>query len=113
MKIGFIGCHDISWHCLKAICYLLDSGDELVYAINYDNKRNKIISSYADFNYFEKKYSIPVHYVDDVNTGHGYDIINKVKLDILFIIGWHRIVSGDVLSLAKTTIGQLPLLYGK
>ena len=104
MKIGFIGCHEISWHCLKVVCHLMDCEDELLFAVNF-NKKDKAISSYIDFKYFEQNYGIPVHYVNDVNTSKGYEIICKYKLDILFIIGWHKIVSAEVLSLAKNTIG--------
>ena len=106
VKIGFIGCHKISWHCLKKICDLsLISNDTISIVFNYGSKNLKKYSAYSSFDTLQSEYNFPLHYVENVADDVNVKLLKKADLDILFIIGWHKIVPQNVLDSAKTKLG--------
>lgn len=106
VKIGFIGCHEISWHNLKKICDLSELYDDKISIVfNLDIKNCKKPSAYTDFNMLQEQYGFPLHYVSDVSNEKNIKKLQQAKLDVLFIIGWHRIVSQSVLDTAKIKLG--------
>jgi len=105
-NIGFIGCHEISGHCLQKICQLAQkSGDNVTIVFNLDENEAKKHSAYVDFNSLKNEFGFKLHYVDDVATNENITKLRNANLDILFIIGWHRIVPLSVLDTAKIRLG--------
>ena len=105
-KIGFIGCHEISWYCLRKICQLSKNlGDEVKIVFNLDPTLAQKHSAYVNFDTLQQQYNFELHYVDDVTNKQNIERLKKNDLDILFIIGWHRIVPHQVLDQAKITLG--------
>jgi methionyl-tRNA formyltransferase len=105
-NIGFIGCHEISWHCLKKICELSQKfNDSISIVMNYTPEKSGKYSAYTDFDTLKKQYNFPLFYVSDVSGEKELQLLKNAKLDVLFIIGWHRIVSSLVLTKAKINLG--------
>ena len=105
MKIGFIGCHEISWYCLKKICELSKKyGDTIAIVFNLDQEEAKKHSAYVDFDSLKEKFDFPLFYISRIDEKE-IQMIKKLDLDVLFIIGWHRIVSQKVLDQSKTNLG--------
>lgn len=105
-RIGFIGCHKISKHCLQKIAELSHKfEDELIVVFNLDPEKGSKHSAYADFTSLQQEFSFDLHYVSDVADEENIHILQNSKLDILFIIGWHKIVSQSVLNVAKLKLG--------
>jgi len=106
VKIGFIGCHEISLYCLKRICELSkDRGDNVSIVYNLTKEEGKKHSAYVDFDSLQKQFGFELHYVSNVSSEHSIELLKKSDLDVLFIIGWHRIVPQTVLDSAKVKLG--------
>lgn len=105
-RIGFIGCHEISWFCLKKICELVQEYDDnLVIVYNLNEEEGKKHSSYFKFDTLQKEFGFDLHYISNVTDSENLELIKNSKLDVLFIIGWHRIVPQAVLDTAKICLG--------
>jgi len=105
-RIGFIGCHEISKYCLRKIADLSNQyNDKLILSFNLKLEQGIKHSAYVDFNSLQKEFSFELHYVSDVSNEESIRILEKSKLDILFIIGWHKIVPQFVLNVAKLKLG--------
>ena len=106
VRIGFIGCHEISWHCLKKICELSAiSKDTVSIVFNYGSENLKKYSAYSSFDTLQEEYNFPLHYVENVANDENLDLLLKADLDVLFIIGWHKIVPQNVLDTGKIKLG--------
>jgi methionyl-tRNA formyltransferase len=106
VKIGFLGCHEISWHCLKKICELSHiSGDKVKIVFNINEEESKKHSAYVNFNSLKEMFGFNLHYITNISNEENLSMLIKNDLDILFIIGWHRIVPQKVLDSAKICLG--------
>ena len=105
-RIGFIGCHKISWYCLKKIAELSKKyGDELVVVFNLEKEKGIKYSSYVDFSSLQKDFNFNLIHVTKVSDSENLEILKNAKLDVLFIIGWHQIVPQTVLDSSKINLG--------
>ena len=106
VNVGFIGCHEISWYCLKKICELcLENEDELKIVFNLDVQEASKHSASVRFENLQTKYGFSLHNVSNVSNQENLDLLKNSNLDVLFIIGWHRIVPQEVLDTAPLRIG--------
>jgi methionyl-tRNA formyltransferase len=114
LRVGFIGSHILSWFCLKTIAELcLEYGDELKIVFNLEPNIGNNYSAYQDFNNLDSIY--PFEYIQ-TNDLDSYENIEKIKtynLDILFIIGWHKIVSRELINSATFCMGMHTSLLPK
>lgn len=105
-KIGFIGCMEISWHCLKKIAELAKKyGDELEIVFNLEQAKGLKYSSYSDFSSLQNDFNFNLIHVSKVSDPENLEILKNAKLDILFIIGWHQIVPQSVLDSSRIRLG--------
>jgi methionyl-tRNA formyltransferase len=105
-KIGFIGCHEISWHCLRKISQLSEQfGDEISIVFNLEPEKGLKYSAYVNFDSLKQEFNFDLQYVSNVSDENSLKLLNEKKLDILFIIGWHKIVPQTVLNSAKIQLG--------
>ncbi|MFY9300361.1 MAG: methionyl-tRNA formyltransferase [Candidatus Nitrosotenuis sp.] len=106
VRIGFIGCHQISWACLKKICQCsIKYGDEVVLAFDLELERAMKYSASVSLDDLSKEYGFQLFHVSNVADSENIELLKKANLDILFIIGWHRIVPQEVLDVAKIRLG--------
>ena len=106
VRIGFIGCHEISWFCLKKICELSSEyGDEVAIVFNLDETESKKHSAVINFDNLKNEFKFDLHYVKNIAESKNIKLLSESKLDVLFIIGWHRIVPKEVLDTASIKIG--------
>ena len=106
VRIGFIGCHEISWFCLKKICELsTNHDDKVVVAFNLDSKTASKHSASIRFENLQSEYNFLLYNVENITNNENLQLLKNSNLDILFIIGWHRIVPQEVLDTAKIRIG--------
>jgi len=91
---------------LKKICDLsLEYGDEVVLSFDLEETKSSKHSAPANFNLLQKKYGFLLFHIDNTSDLKSIQQLKKSNLDILFIIGWHRIVSQETLDTAKIVIG--------
>lgn len=105
-KIGFIGCHEISWHCLRKICELSKKHhDEIKIVFNLDSISAQKHSASANVDTLQHEYGFDLHNVSNITDEQNLSLLKNNDLDILFIIGWHRIVPQSVLDQAPIRLG--------
>lgn len=106
VRIGFIGCHEISWHCLKKICELSKQTQDTVCVVfNLNEDEASKHSATIDFSSLKNYFDFELHNVRNVADEENIEILSKHNLDLLFIIGWHRIVPQSVLDVSKIRLG--------
>ena len=106
VRIGFIGCHEISWFCLKKICQCsLKYRDKVVLAFDLEQENALKFSASASLDNLSKEYGFQLFHVANVANSDSIELLKKANLDILFVIGWHRIVPQEVLDVAKIRLG--------
>lgn len=114
LRVGFAGCHEISWHCLKAIAELCKlQGDELVAAFNLLPEKGAKYSAFVEFNSLAGEYAFPLHEVADLAAPEVVETLRSLKLDAFFIIGWHKIVPQQVIDCAPYCLGMHSSLLPK
>lgn len=106
MKVGFAGSHEISWHCLKVIADLCRaSGDEISVVMNLPAQAGAKHSAFVEFDDLESEYGFPQLKVTSLSAPEMLAHIRSFALDVLFIIGWHRIVPQEVIDSATYCLG--------
>ena len=104
MNISFIGCRNTT---KEIISRLLDSKIKIenLITINKKNLHKYHISGYKDLSKFCNKNKIKIHYVEKYNLKSEKDLnlFKKLNIDILFVLGWQRIIPESILKLL--TIG--------
>jgi methionyl-tRNA formyltransferase len=106
VQIGFVGCHEISWHCLNKICKLAKkTNDNISIVFNLSEEERKKHSAPTQFETIQREIGFPLYNVKNVAEQENIDLLKKANLDILFIIGWHRIVPQSVLDTAPIRLG--------
>lgn len=58
-------------------------------------------SAGADYRPVCERYGVPLHEVSDINSPEARKILFEVQPDVVFVIGWHQILRGETLRLAK------------
>ena len=106
IKIGFIGCHEVSFHCLKKICNLSNQSNDVV-SIVFDLLPEEASKHSASISLepLKNEFNFPLYHVKNITDPKNVSLLSKSNLDVLFIIGWHRIVPQSILDHATICIG--------
>ena len=114
MRVGFAGCHEISWRCLKAVAELCRAnGDELAGAFNLLPEKGVKYSGFVEFDSLASEHNFPLHKITNLADAPALDLLRSFKLDVFFIIGWHRIVPQEVIDAAPVCLGMHSSLLPK
>ena len=106
VNIGFIGCHEISFHCLKKICDLANKFDDKI-SLVFDLLPEEALKHSASISLesLQNEFNFPLYHIKNITDEKNMSLISNANLDVLFIIGWHRIVPQLVLDQAPICIG--------
>ncbi|WP_288235939.1 methionyl-tRNA formyltransferase [uncultured Prochlorococcus sp.] len=114
LKIGFAGSHILSWFCLKTISELCkEYGDSIKIVFNVEPKKGEAYSAFNEFNNLESEYNFEHIKTNKIDSPENLKKLKKYNLDIFFIIGWHKIVSQEVIDIASYCIGMHTSLLPK
>ena len=106
MRVAFAGSHEISFHCLRVIAALCAKhGDDLVAVFNHPVETGTRHSAFVTFDALEAEFGFPHHRVKSLSDPEVVERLRNLRLDVLFIIGWHRIVPQEVISAARYCLG--------
>lgn len=112
--MGFAGCHEISWHCLRVIAELCEeAGDELSVVFNLLPESGAKHAAFVEFDSLETEYHFSHQKVKNLGSPETLELLRALSLDAFFIIGWHRIVTQDVIDCAPYCIGMHSSLLPK
>lgn len=107
VRIGFAGCHVLSWFCLKTVAELCRTyGDTIAGVFNLPPEVGRKHSAYIEFDSLERDFGFPYHRVRDLAEPATLQQLRDLKLDVLFIIGWHKIVPQEVIDSARFCLGM-------
>ena len=104
MKILYVGINDFSFHCLRELI-----GMRADICAVLTKRKSSFNSDYKDLSVIARKYRIPVHYINDINSKQSERIIRKHKPDVIFCFGWSQLLEKTILRSAPLgTIGVHP-----
>ena len=104
MKIILIGTVEFSKEMLKA---LMENNSKIEAVITSDN--SEINSDYYDLKPLCEKNGIPCHITDDINSNKTINLIKDYKADVIYCLGWSRLLKKDLISLPSLgVIGYHP-----
>lgn len=55
----------------------------------------------ADYRPLAERYGVPLHEVSDINGEEARRVLFELQPDVVFVIGWHQILKGETLRLAR------------
>ncbi|MDB2582738.1 formyltransferase family protein [Gammaproteobacteria bacterium] len=95
VRVGFIGCVDSSKMALDTLLQV--PGIEVCAVIS--TKSNPSVGDFYDLSEICIENNIPMHLEDTPNKNLSADFLASYDLDIIFCIGWSRLLGSDILSL--------------
>jgi methionyl-tRNA formyltransferase len=98
LRIVFIGSVSEGKECLKEI---LDLGEKVVGIITFTDSIAQKTSGAVSFEDISKEYDIPIYKVTSTNNPESIAIVKKLQPDIIFVIGWTRLVSKEILEIPR------------
>lgn len=104
MKILFIGSVHFSAEILK---HLIQNKSNIVGVCSL--KESKFNSDFSNLYEIADKSKIPFLYVEDINHKNSIEWIKNLRPDIVFCLGWSRLIKKELLNLTKMgVIGYHP-----
>lgn len=98
MSVVFIGTVEFSRYALKG---LLDSGTPISAVFTLDAALKGPVSDFAVFDDLLNGTNIPLFHVDNINSEEVIQTLQKIQPDLIYCIGWSRLVKQEVLQTAK------------
>lgn len=104
MRVVFVTHNDLGLACLEE---LADLGADIGGV--YTRPERAEISDQTDLAGFTEREDVPLHRVESVNTGTVKSRIAEAEPELLFVVGWSRLVDGEVLDLPSVAaLGMHP-----
>ena len=108
MRIVFIGAVEFSRH---ALLEAIAAEGEVVGVLTLAPEDATFHSDYADLAEVAEIHRIPVHRVKGTNSRATVDLVKSLKPDVIFVFGWSRLLSAEMLSIPPLgCIGVHPAL---
>jgi methionyl-tRNA formyltransferase len=98
IRIVFVGCHQEGKECLQEILKL---GGHVVGLFTFTDELAQQTSGAVSFLDISEKYSIPLYKVKTTNSPESVELFKKLAPDIIFVIGWTRLISKQILEIPK------------
>lgn len=97
-RIAFVGSHQEGKECLQEI---LDEGGNVVAIFTFTEDIARKTSGAVSFADIAANYDIPLFKVKDTNTPEAVAHFRQINPDVIFVIGWTRLVSNEILKIPK------------
>ena len=97
-KIVFVGAVMEGKECLQEI---LDLGGEVVAIFTFTEEVAQRTSGSVSFEDISLKFNIPLYKVKNTNTPESVELMQEIKPDVIFVIGWTRLLSAEILAIPK------------
>jgi methionyl-tRNA formyltransferase len=98
MRIGWVGSHVEGILALQSV---LESGLRVEAILTLCKDRAALRSGSVDYGDLSRAYAVPLYEIANINDDDARDLLRRLALDIVFVIGWSQIVRPEVLSLAR------------
>ncbi len=97
-RIVFVGCVEEGKACLGEI---LDAGGNVIAILTFTDELAQKTSGAVRFEDLAEAHNISLHKVRSTNTPEAVSLLRQMQPDVIFVIGWTRLVSSDVLAIPK------------
>lgn len=97
-RIVFVGCVAEGKACLQEI---LDAGGNVVAILTFTDDLFEKTSGAVRFDDIAEAHGIPLYKVKNTNTPEAVELIRSLRPDAMFVIGWTRLVSAEVLNIPR------------
>ena len=102
MRIVWVGFHEEGRYCIPEI---YKAGFSLEAIITLDDEQLSKRSGGIDYSYFSELYNVPLYKISHINDDSSLELLSKLSPDVMCVIGWSQILSGEVLSSAELVVG--------
>lgn len=108
-RVLFVACTNVGEAMIEAICQHAQVCSEVVGIVNLNVKRSLGKANYRSYADIAFKYSIPLHYCDNVNDQATIDWIRDKHPDLIIQTGWSQKFKDELLTLPRFgCIGEHP-----
>jgi len=98
LRIAFVGCVEEGRECLREI---LDFGGNVTAIFTFTDEIAQKTSGAVSFEEISKTHGIPLHKVKNTNTPEAIELFREINPDVIFVIGWTRLVCKEVLEIPR------------
>lgn len=98
LRVVFIGCVKEGKECLEEVLQL---GCDVRAIITFNDEMARKTSGAVRFDDLAQRYRIPLHRVATTDSPEIVTLIQEIKPDIVFVIGWTRLIHEDILAIPK------------
>ena len=98
MRIGWLSFHIAG---AKALMNLLNNDCSINSLITLTDKELDRRSGVFDYSDLCLKYNIPIYKVDHINSDQSIDLLRRLDLDIVFVMGWSQIINKQILEIPR------------
>lgn len=108
MGLVLVGTVDSSYRVLET---LIDMHAPIQMVLSLSPADAKGVSDYADLGPLATQHGVPHRYIRHINDSETLDLLTHLQPDVVMVIGWSQIVSGQVLSIPRFgCVGAHPAL---
>ncbi|MFN2571124.1 MAG: methionyl-tRNA formyltransferase [Gemmatimonadales bacterium] len=98
MRFAWVGFHAEGLAALQA---LLAAGAPIAAVLTLKPELAAKRSGGVDYTPLCAQYSVPLHFISNINEPEAEQILSALAPDVVFVIGWHQIVRPPVMKLAR------------
>ncbi|TDJ02372.1 MAG: methionyl-tRNA formyltransferase [Caldithrix sp.] len=97
-RIAFVGCVKEGKECLQEI---IAAGGDVVAIFTFTDEIAAKTSGAVSFEDISEQHEIPLYKIKNTNTPETAQLIKEINPDVIFVIGWTRLVSAEILTIPK------------
>ena len=98
MRFAWVGFHAEGIPALEALLASQAPVDTVITLAPYSRAKR---AAGVDYHPVCERYGVPLHEVSDINGPEAKQILFAAQPDVIFVIGWHQILKGETLRLAR------------
>ena len=94
MRFGWLSFHMEGVPALQA---LLEQGIAVQAIITLNEEQRSKRSAAVDYGEIARRFSVPFHAIGNINHETSIQLLMKLELDVLFVLGWSQIIDASAL----------------
>lgn len=102
LRLAWVGCHAEGELALEA---LLQAGAPITGVVTLTAERRARRAAAFDYGPLARRFGVPLYEVADLNGPDGLAVLDQLRPDVAFVIGWHQILRPA--TLARARIGMI------
>lgn len=97
-RIAFVGCVKEGKECLQEI---IAAGGDVVAIFTFTDEIAAKTSGAVSFEDISEQHEIPLYKIKNTNTPETAQLIKEINPDVIFVIGWTRLVCAEIFAIPK------------